>query len=316
MNGWATVVRGGDRAVAVGAAAVMLAMCLGCRSPQPLPPAVPDPEVRRLAGAARRVWELGDAEAAARLYREALARARALDEPAAIAGTAGSLAVCLYELGNAAAAAPLVREAIVAAGRAGRVEPDLMVLDGRVRLGVGDLDGAARAAEAALRAAQPGTEGRTAARLLAAQIAIAQSNIAVAAESLAAARRELPQSASAPLRAWAEEVAAAERELAGDPAGGGRAWLEAAHWRGRASQPARVARALVAAMRAFERAGEPLAAADAALRAARALAATRPAEARALLERAGDLIADRDADGLREQLRALQRELAGPTHGP
>lgn len=300
------------RMIAAWVAMVSLA---GCRSPAPTAPATPDPEVRRLAAAARRVWELGDPSKAVPLYREALARARSLDDAPAIAATAGSLAVCLYDLGDAAAAAPYVQEALVAAERAALNRGDLMVLDGRVCLALGDPDGAERAALQALRG-RAGVESRVAARLLLAQTALTRTNRSAAAVALGEARRTLPPSPSAPLEAWFFETEAALRTLEGNPRAAARAWLNAAGARGRAAQPTRVARALLAAMRAFEQAGERSEAADSAVRAARALLSIRPEEAHALLGHAEELLADHEAPALRELIRALHRELSERTGGP
>ncbi len=299
----------------LGLGLVALVLLAGCRSPEPSVPTTADPEVRRLAAAARRVWELGEPAKAIPLYRDALARARSLDDAPAIAATAGSLAVCLYDLGDAQAAAASVREALAAAERARHTRADLWVLEGRIRLALGAVDEAQQAAAQSL-AERASPETRAGARLLLAQVAMARTNSAAAAQSLDDARRELPPGASPALRAWAAETEAALRELEGDPRGAARAWLEAAHWRGRASQAARVARALLAASRAFEHAGARLDAADAAVRAARALAATRPNEARALLDRAAELLGDAEAPAVRDGIAALRRELAAENTRP
>jgi tetratricopeptide (TPR) repeat protein len=93
-----------------------VALLAGCASP---PPRVTDREVLRTAGLGHGAFERGQFAVAADQYRESLARARLIDDPAAIGDGAYNLAACLVALGDTEQAKALLREARAEFRRAG-----------------------------------------------------------------------------------------------------------------------------------------------------------------------------------------------------
>ena len=71
-------------------AAAGLLLITGCRTAQPT--VATDADLGRLASAARKVFDMGEPARAVPLYRDALARARALDDAAAIGAVGANLA--------------------------------------------------------------------------------------------------------------------------------------------------------------------------------------------------------------------------------
>ncbi|TQF81662.1 hypothetical protein FK498_05080, partial [Elioraea sp. Yellowstone] len=83
---------------------MLLAALLGAGCGGPPPPEPPDPTLARQTRTAMLAWQQDRPEQAAALFRDALRRAYARDDIAAIADIAASLAASELRLGNAEAA--------------------------------------------------------------------------------------------------------------------------------------------------------------------------------------------------------------------
>ena len=298
---------------AAAAAALILAasgllLAAGCRSASVI--RATDMELGRLAGTARKVFDMGDAARAAPLYRAALDRARALDDPAAVAATAGNLAACLLDAGDPDGARRAIREARDSLHRTGGSEADALILESRIALAQGRPDEAGALAASLADLPAPPRTSRAAAALLAADIALRRNDPREARAALGAAARTVTPGDDPALQAWYAEAAARLRLAEDDPAGAADAFENAARLRGQASQPPRVIDNLRAAANARANAHDPAGEADCRYRAARALVGIgRTEDARALLDRAAAL-AGTDADSeLRNLIEALRMEL-------
>lgn len=290
----------------VGIPVSCILLLLGCRT-APVP-AVTDTELGRLASLARKVFDMGEPARAIPLYREALQRARALDDPSAVGAVGANLAACLFDAGDLDAARRAVREARDGLRRAKRSEANAAILEGRIALAQGRADEARAAAKTALSA--PAQTSHAAAALLVADIALATDDLPGARSALANAARWIGPDDDASLLAWQAGTKARMLSAADAPAAAAEAFEEAARQRGRASQAPRVAANLLAAAAAHAKAGNAAGEADCLYRAARALAgAGRPAEARPLLDSAASFAAGMPDARLRESITALKAEL-------
>ncbi len=281
----------------------------GCRT---VPPSVAtDADLGRLATAARKVFDMGEPGRAVPLYREALRRARALNDDAAVGAVGANLAACLLDTGAYDAAREAVREARDGLRRAGRPEADAAILEGRIARAQGRAD-EARSLTASLAAMPaPSRTSRAAAALLAADIALDADAAATARTAVDEAVRWLRPGDAPALLAWQSETQARLYAASGAHTKAAAAFEEAARLRGRASQANRVTANLRAAADAHAIAGSRGGEADCLYRAARALAgAGRSTEALPLLDRAARCAADApETAGLRELIAALKAEL-------
>jgi len=297
-------------------AAAGLLLAAGCRTAQPT--VATDADLGRLASAARKVFDMGEPARAVPLYRDALARARALDDASAIGAVGASLAACLLDAGAKDEALTAIREARDGLRRAGRPETDAAILEGRIALARGRTDDARAVAASLAALPAPPRPSRAAAALLSAEIALAAKEFHVARAALDTAARLAGPGDPATLLAWIAETRARLHLAADLPAAAADAFEEAAGFRGRASQAGRVAADLLAAADAREKAGDKAGGADCLYRAARALAgAGRREAARQPLERAAALAGGApEAAGLRELIAALAAELDTTTPKP
>lgn len=294
----------------------LLFLLTGCRT-APAPTAT-DADLGRLASSARKVFDMGEPARAIPLYREALQRARALNDDAAVGAVGANLAACLFDAGALDAARETVREARDGLRRAKRPEADAALLEGRIALAQGRADDA-RAAVASLAAMpSPTRTSRIAAALLAADLALATDDFPGARAAIDTAARLTGPDDDASLLAWQAEARARTLLAADAPSGAAAAFEDAARHRGHASQAPRVAANLLAAAAAHAKAGNKAGEADCLYRTARAfVAAHRVAEARPLLNRAASLAAETpEAAGLRPLIDALAQELAAGSKGP
>ncbi len=294
-------------AIVTGLVAAAALWGAGCRTPAPEAGPAPHPEVRRLCAAGRRVWDLGEAERAAELYRQALLAARASGHMESVAAAAGSLAACRFETGDLPGALDAIREGRAALARVGRRNADLAVLEGRILLA---LERTAPARAAAAEALAAG--GGVAARLLLAECALREGQTAAAAGHAADAASSIARNAPAALRGWLAETLARVRMAEGQTGEAASAFESAAAWRGSAGQRRQVVRNLAAAATAYAAAGHPLKAADCAYRAA--AAELDPSAAESWLTRAEGWLDDSaDARRLRDLIAALRAERSRAT---
>ena len=260
----------------------------GCGSPAGPRARTPDDETGKLAGMARKLMEMDAPDKAARVYADALNRARARNDDAVIGMLAYNLAGCRYALGDSAGARAALREAIPALRHAGRSTADARALDQRAAL---NLD-APQAVAAACRAALDDAEFRGApaaraqVRLVQAAACLRAGNDQAAEDALTAARREIrrpPPGLRARLDGVEGDLGMARKQ----PADAARAYDRAAENYRAANLPAPLAQTLQSAAEAWAAAGDAAAAADRWYRAARAqVGAGKPEAARAAARRA------------------------------
>ncbi len=121
-----------------------------CSSPAPARKS--DVELSRVALSARRTFEVGQAEGAARLYHKALQLARADDNSPEISANAYNLALCLVSLKRYAEALPLLDEAEAEAARRGADATEIRLLKAKALYLGGEPKKAAEIARRALEA--------------------------------------------------------------------------------------------------------------------------------------------------------------------
>jgi hypothetical protein len=240
--------------------ALLCAACGGAPPPEP-----PDPTLARQTRVAMLAWQQDRPAQAAELFREALRRAYARDDLAAIADLAASLAAAELRLGNAEAARDTAAAARAEVNRRGGSMPaELPLAEAAARWRLGDAAGA-RALTGAITAGQAGARARFIEGLIAAD--------AVDMPALAAARAALPPTDEPDLLADARELDGRASLMAGDASGARIALLRAAELRQEARDYPGMARALALAGEAAAREGRMAEAADLALRAGRSAAA-------------------------------------------
>jgi hypothetical protein len=237
----------------------------------PPPPEPPDPTLARQTRVAMLAWQQDRPVQAAALFRDALARAHARDDLAAIADLSASLAAAELRLGHAEAARDTAAAARAEVNRRGGAMPaELPLAEAAARWRLGDASGA-RALTAAITEGEAGARARFIDGLIAAEAGDAQA--------LAAARAALPATDVPDLAADGAELAGRAALLAGDAAAARAALLNAAALRQEARDHPGMARALALASEAAAREGRGAEAADLALRAGRSAAAAGDARA-------------------------------------
>jgi hypothetical protein len=286
-------------------AAVLLCACGGSSDPAP----APDEQLLRSQTGARSAYLQGEPELAVRLYREALERARARDDQAAIAEISHDLGAAELQKGDANAALATARGAIEEMERRrvdGTAPLRLVEAVALYRLG--------RAGEASAAARALQSDGR-ADSVVRARAAFLEGLIAAEAGDVATVDRALAQ---LPTPDRQPELAADRTELTGwralltaDGAQARSAFLEAADGRRLALDYRGMSRTLAAAGDAAMLQQDTAAAADLYLRAGRsAMIRGDVAQARAWLGHA-EMLADRARKPeVLAQSRALIREIS------
>lgn len=244
--------------------------CAGPRAPSPY-----EQEMVKLTTLARDAYDRGAHRHAARLYREALDRARAADDPAGIADGAYNTAVCLMTLGAYDGAGALLVEAQEAVERRGET-PGAVLL---VRATLARLTEEREQAERLLDdlwtslgdSDAPGLRAQV--HLLGAHVACDRSDGAAARRALDRAAEHLPWVEDPLVRAEAADVEGRVLLLEDRPAEAATSFDREAELLEKALQFRRMAAALGRAGRAYRSAGDTATAADRLYRGARSLQA-------------------------------------------
>lgn len=303
-----------NRALTRCAAALALAAALaaGCASPA-RKATTSDAELARLSSAARKAFDAGAPDKAVPLFTQALDRARALDDAAALASVAYNLAACRLETADLDGADRAAAEAEDSAVRAGIPADAIILLRGRIALARGD---AKAAGELARRIpagkAKPDKAMRAAAGLLRADAELALKDLPGTRLAVSEVRKLLTPSSAPALRAATDEAEARLLLAEDQPSAAADLFERAAAGRSEANQSAHVPLLLGRAAEAREAAGDKAAAADCAYRAGRACAGLgRSDEALNWLQTARRLNQGQtDGATLDALVNALERELA------
>lgn len=174
----------GRGAVCVGVLGA--ALLAGCGTPPP--PVRVDPDIERQESVARNAYAVGRVEKAALFYRQALDRARLIDDPKAIGRNAYNLAACLAGLNRWDEARALLEEARAEWDRAGIEAREVAVLAAKVAWWQGRPDEALLITLAQLKRL-PGTRAdpwRIQFQLLLADLVLGQGDLDRAAKEFAA----------------------------------------------------------------------------------------------------------------------------------
>lgn len=244
----------------------------GCASPPPSRPR--DPDLDRFAGAARVSFDHGAFEQAVNLYRRALERARAADDPLEIGNNAFNLAVGLIASGRAEEARPLLREARVELERAGQDVSEALLVEAAAARDAGQAEeAAALLEEVQARLKKSGDRSLSVqTALLRAQLACDRGKPAEAGAILKAVTADLRRERDPVLKARFAGVQARVARMVGQPLAAARLLDEEADGYKRAGGRIReLAEALKRAGQAWLEAGHPREASDRFYRAARSL---------------------------------------------
>lgn len=254
-------------------AAWLVAGAAGCATRPPAEPAPPaDPAIARLAESARAALLAGAPDRAAALYREALARAEALDDSAASAALSFNLAVALFQAGDLPAARAAAAEARMSAARIGAGTAAAALLQARISLGERKPDEAAAACDAAEAAGPAGPE-RAEFSLVRSEIARARGAHEEADRYAAEARERMPRHAPPAWRARLHRAAGESELRAGRPAAAAAEFRLEAEAAREARSASGVSDARLREAGALREAGEAAAAAESYLAAARSFKA-------------------------------------------
>ena len=288
------------------AAWVMLSA--GCGTPPKI--VRQDPELERNTALAQGAFAAGSPEKAAAYYRNALNRARLMDDPAGIGRNAYNLAACLVLLRQDAAARALLDEADIEFQRVGISAREIPLLKARIARREGKTEKALVLVQDQLRALKPGNPFFIQYQVLLADLLCAKGYATNAASELArlnpkelAAAEPLVQAEAAQVRA---RLALLDRKHA---EAGGFQDMAAKQFQ-QAGQYVEMALALDQAGQAYEAAGELDIALNRYYRAIRSLyLAGRTAAADSLTTRAL-LVADRAGTAaMRAKIKQLQADL-------
>jgi len=258
------------------ATVTLMAGCVlaaGCLSPTT--GVFTDREISAAASRGRRAFAGGYAEVAAKAYRQALMRARLLNDTAAVADCAYNLAACLTELGRYDEARRHLREARgvwSASGRDSSALAEAWLLEAKILEAEDAGDEAACALEAALKSLPPKNHGPVRSQIYAMQadLACAAGNLAAAREALRLARRTASSGRrlSTPALALIEAVEGRVLLAESRPAEAAARLQHAAEHFQQARRYLEMAEALLEAARAYDVAGQPGQAAELYLQAA------------------------------------------------
>lgn len=289
---------------------VLFFFLLGCSSSKPA--RVVDPELSRAALSARRAFDRGQVEHAARLYTRSLTRARSMDDAAEIANNAYNLAACEVVRGDYEKARVLLEEARGEFAREGEAPADIDLLQAKIALREGDPDSAGTLIAYALQREDPPLtpSERLDFIVLQARGALNRGDIAAARAGLDEARDRLEDDAPPLQRAGVAglsgEVLLAEGEF--EPAA--KEFDRQAGFLQEGGRYREMALANKRAGEAYRGSGKPGEAADRFFRAARSLFAR--GETLASLRVIEDGLASAEAGGariLREKIVALFEEI-------
>jgi tetratricopeptide (TPR) repeat protein len=297
--------------VAASAALAAWIVAAGCASPEPV--TRHHKEMAKITASARYAYERGDLRSAARLYRDALAEARAADDGAGIGESASNAAICLVALKDFEAARPLLAEAKRALERAGGGRPVVVLLvQAQVARAAKDIAQAQTALEKASESLgeEAAPDWRAQIELLRAQIACDRTDVPAAREAFGRATTFLEDVDDGLIRAEAAGVEGRLLLLEGDPHAAARAFDREAGLLKEREEYRRMAHALARAAGAWQDAGESGTACDGFYRAARGLQALGDtAGARAMVERLTPATERRADAETFEQFRILRAEL-------
>jgi len=241
---------------------------VGCATPPTAPPQ--DQELSRTSDLARAAFEDGATARAIDLYREALNRARAMDDATEIGNTAYNLALCHIILGQLDQASALLAEAKAEFKRRGSNPADVLLLEATVAQRQGRLEQALSLADQVLSASSDESH-RFQAALLKGTVACVQDDPARARTALAEADKH--RIANAALLAARERLAGDISLLEGNPAEAAAAFDRAVALFRKAKHYRDMALTLRRAGEAYQEAGDTRRAKDRLFRAQRSLAA-------------------------------------------
>lgn len=282
----------------------------GCASPRPARPR--DPDLENYAATARQAFRQGAFDRAENLYRRALARARAADDPLEIGNNAYNVAACLLAQGRPGAARPFLREARAELEHAGETTAEVLLLDAEAARAIGQPE------EARSLLAEARAQVRERDRALALQVALLEARLACDRGDPAAAERllnsmekTLKRETDPLLRARWAAVRARIAGLEGQPAVAAESLDEEANgYRAAGGRARELAEALRRAGEAWREAGHLPEAADRFYRAARSLFAQgNSLEALKCLEPAVACAREAQAADLFRQIEALFQEI-------
>ena len=261
------------------------------------------------------------------LYRRALRRARAIDDPTAIADSAYNLGACLLQANRPDEARTALTdseaETVRAAARPGSGAnlADVLLLEARAALLAGRPEDAVAYATRLTtdRASHPSPAEQVQADALKGNIACDARDLAAAQRELAQARRDEGDRTEPATRAAADGLEGRIRVLSGDPARAAPLFDRQAEALRQAELYHEMALALARAGRAWADAGVPALAADRMFRAARSLASQGAGEDRdesdGLLREAADAARRAGNAALLDRVAALRDDLH-PTMRP
>ena len=285
---------------------VLLISAAACSSTDPGPP--PDPELATMTASARKAYSRGRFEGAARFYSRALERAREMDAAERIGTAAYNLAVCRYLLKEYDEVEPLLEESKAAYEEGGAVPADLILLEARLALQLGDLDRARSLAD--VGAALEDETDRIGFLILRGRIALTGGDDSTAREYLQQARDSADDEAPPLLVADLAGLEGGIREAEEDFTGAGRAYDRQAEAFRAAGRYRQMALALGSAGEAYGRAADHRRAADRFFRSARSLFAGGDAVgALKMLEPALDEAGASDDEYLRKRTVELFEEI-------
>ncbi len=244
---------------------------LGCSGPQPLPPYERD--MVKITSAARAAYDRGAVAHAARLYLDALRKARAADDASSIADSAYNAALSLVAAKQYDRAQALLEEAAEELKGSGKPAADVWLVQGHIARLEGNQEAVQGVLAAITRSLEPddAPSQHTQAYLLAAHVACDRSDAAAGRSALAQAERLLPDVEDALVHAAASHVRGRILLLEASPAQAAIAFDREAGLRKKAGQLRRMAAALGRAGEAYQQAGDTAAACDRLYRAARSL---------------------------------------------
>ncbi len=246
-----------------------LVLLTGCASHRATAPRV-DTELARDSSLARAAFDNGAVAKAVDLYGQALKRATAMDDAAAISSAAYNLALCQVILGQLDQASATLADAESALRRSGENPADVWLLEATIAERRGQWEQALALTKQVL-SASPEESHRFQAELLQGRVAFQQGDLAQAKAALAETSKH---------RIGNPTLLAAQDQLAGDiflregnPAAASRAFDRAASLFRQGTHYQDMATALYRAGQAYQQAGDTPRAEDRLMRAQRSLAA-------------------------------------------
>lgn len=284
-----------------------LLFLLGCSSSRPA--RTVDPELSRTALSARRAFDRGQVEHAARLYARALNQARSMDDASEIANNAYNLAVCRVVLGDYDKAKDLLKEARGEYERGGESPADLDLLLAKIALREGDPDAAGPLIDSALQAELTPAE-RLDFIILKARVALSRGEIDAARADLEEVRDRMEDDAGLLQRAEVAGLAGEILAREGDPSAAAEEFDRRADLLREGDRYGEMALAEKRAGEAWREAGKPAEAAERFFRAARSLHAQ--GDSLTSLRVIEEALASAEAGGaraLREKIIALFNEI-------